>query len=126
MSKPIMQSFWYNNRGKTLDQYKYNQICFLLENNRFLLRNDQWYQAPFQTNYDEPEYIALPPDANPIHDLVSHLKTKDDYLKTVENFRKFSSGISFESQAHWIWKIQTVSLSQNYTQWASNLHLQNP
>jgi len=95
-SNPIMQSFWYNSRGKTLDKYKYNQICFLLENNRFLLRNDQWYQAPFKANYDEPLYIALPPDAHPIQDLMSELKTKDEHLKTLENFRKFSSGISFE------------------------------
>lgn len=99
-SNPVMQSFWYNNRGKTHDKFKYNQICFLLENNRFLLRNDQWFQAPFQTNYDDPKYIALPPDAHPIHDLMMNLKTKDDHLTTLENFRKFSSGISFEAQAH--------------------------
>lgn len=96
ISNPVMQSFWYNNRGKTLDKYKYNQICFLLEDNRFLLRNNQWYKAPFQAAYDTPEYIALPPDAQPIHDLIQDLKMKDDYLTTLENFRLFSSGISFE------------------------------
>lgn len=100
MSSPVMQSFWYNNRGKTLDKYKYNQVCFLLEDTRFLMRNNRWYQAPFQTGYDEPEYIALPDDAHPIHDLVKDLKTKDEHLKTLEDFRMFSSGISFEVKEH--------------------------
>jgi len=100
ISKPIMQSFWYNNRGKTLNKFKYNQVCFLLEDTRFLLRNNCWYQAPFQTGYDEPEYIALPNDAHPVQDLVKDLKSKDDYLKILEDFRMFSSDISFEAKAH--------------------------
>ncbi len=96
-SKPIMQSFWYNSRGKTLDKYRYNQICFLIEETRFLMRNNKWYQAPFQTGYDQPEYFELPPDADPIQDLVRNVHDKDMHLKTVENFRLFSSGISFEN-----------------------------
>ncbi len=97
LSMPVMQSFWYNNRGKTLDKYRYNQICFLLEETRFLMRNNKWYQAPFQTGYDEPEFIALPSDADPIRDFSMNLKTKDDYLKILDSFRLFSSGISFEN-----------------------------
>ncbi|MEO1437385.1 MAG: sulfatase-like hydrolase/transferase, partial [Bacteroidota bacterium] len=37
-SHPIMQSFWYNNHGGTMSKYKYNQICFMVDEARYLWR----------------------------------------------------------------------------------------
>ncbi len=94
-STSILQSFWYNNKGDTLDAYKYNQICFLIDEERYLMRNGKWFKAPFQTKYDEPEFLALHDSVNPIHDLTLDPKRKAMYLKNLQEFQKFSGNISF-------------------------------
>ena len=92
-SKPILQSYWYNNRGKTLKELKFNQICFLVEDSRFLLRNKDWYIAPFKTDYDEPDFTKLPSDVNPIYDLSLDPKLKNEYITVLKDFQEFSSKI---------------------------------
>ncbi|MEM7102137.1 MAG: sulfatase-like hydrolase/transferase [Bacteroidota bacterium] len=99
-SKSIMQSYWYNNRNKTLEKYKFNQICFLFNDNRYLMRNNVWYEAPFKTGYDEPDFKQLPADANPLYDLTIDAKDKQDYLKIMGDFKEFSSKITFENRPH--------------------------
>jgi len=94
-SDTVLQSYWYNNKGKTLDQYKYNQICFIENEKRFLFRNNEWYSAPIKTGYDEPDFIALGTNENPILDLDITNDRKEDVQKTIKNFKEFSSGIKF-------------------------------
>lgn len=95
-SMPVMSSYWYNNKGKTLQKYKYNQICLALGNDRFKLRNGEWFQAPFAQGGKEPEFTSLGKNTNPIHELSLPEELKKESLKKVKDFEAFSSGISFD------------------------------
>lgn len=94
-SQPIMQSFWYNNQGKTLDKFKYNQVCFLLDENRYLLRNNEWYQAS-NNLYDEPIFSLMSKGVNPLYDLGLDNQFKKEFLKTATDFQLFSDKIPFK------------------------------
>ncbi len=94
--RPVLESFWYNHSGKTLDKYKFNQICFLVNDKRFLLKNDQWFMAPKVGDYDAPQFLQLDNGTNPIEELSLSKEDKDFYLKTLKEFQLFSSGISFD------------------------------
>jgi arylsulfatase A-like enzyme len=53
-SVPIMQSYWYNNRGRTRECFRYNQFAFVAGTQRFVHRRNQWHTAPV-TQGDERE-----------------------------------------------------------------------
>lgn len=94
-SNPVLQSFWYNNHGSTMDKYKYNQICFMVDQSRYLWRNGKWFEAPFQGSMDEPQFQFLGDDIHPLYDLKMDGKRKSEYLKTLGDFSDFASGIKF-------------------------------
>ncbi len=94
-SDPVMSSYWYNNKGETLDQFKYNQICFLFDNNRYLLRNNEWFEAPMTSDYDEPVFTKLGRSDNPIFDLNLDRTRREQYARYVAEFGDFASKISF-------------------------------
>lgn len=91
----IMSSYWYNNKGQTHANYLYNQMAFLHKDQRFMLRNGEWYAAPFHADYDEPQYIKLPPGVNPIGEFVDDREQQAYYEKVVADFSNFSSKIKF-------------------------------
>lgn len=92
-SYPIMQSFWYNNKEKTLQKYKYNQFAFVVNNQRFVNRNQQWLTAPVATNEPEPHFKPLNNNINPIFEAVSDEKHKNYLLNTLNNFTQFSNKV---------------------------------
>ena len=94
---PVMSSYWYNNRGKTHPNFLYNQLAFLSRPNRFMLRNNEWYQAPFETDSDEPLYQKLPRGTDPVEEMVFDAEQRKYYRKVVSEFRDFSSKIKFYS-----------------------------
>lgn len=92
---PVMSSYWYNNRGKTHPNFLYNQIAFLSWPNRFMLRNNEWFQAPFKTDYDEPFYQKLPAGVDPVEEMVFEPEQKAYYRKVLADYRAFSAKIKF-------------------------------
>lgn len=58
-SIPIMQAYWYNNRGRTRKHFQYNQFAFVSAEQRFVHRRNQWYAAPI-THATEPEASFQP------------------------------------------------------------------
>ncbi len=68
-SMTIMQSYWYNNRGRTRPCFQYNQFAFVAGSQRYLHRQDQWLSAPI-TYWDEPEatFEALDADVDPLQE----------------------------------------------------------
>ncbi len=84
---PVMQSYWYNNMGRTLDKYIYNQFAFMNEGMRYANRNGQWLSAPPSTVEKEPVYEAMTAGVNPIEDCVED-KVRKEYL--TESFKDFS------------------------------------
>ncbi len=93
-SIPVMQSYWYNNHGKTLPKYKYNQICFVNEGSRYLYRGDKWFTAP-TTHFTETEnrYEPLPGNANPLYDCIDNPTLRNELLKILTDFSVFSDKV---------------------------------
>ncbi len=93
---PVLESFWYNNQGKTLPRYKYNQIAFVEEGERYLLRNGDWLSAPRQEAFEEETAFApLVEQADPLEEMVADRERKDYLRKAVAGFRQFASTIPF-------------------------------
>lgn len=82
-SVPVMQSYWYNNRGRTLERFRYNQFAFVADEQRFLYRRNRWYAAPM-TRSDEPEadFALLDNQVNPLYERVD-TRTRMRYLQQV-------------------------------------------
>lgn len=95
-SSPVLQSFWYNNKGETLDKYRYNQICFIENDKRYLLRNNDWFISNLKTDYDEPDFVLFDGNGDPILDAGIDVKRKEEIEKTLIDFRKFSAGIKLQ------------------------------
>lgn len=72
---PILQSYWYNNKGQTLPQYRYNQFAFVAQGRRWLDRRGAWFEAPM-TEGDAPE-AAWRPVADRTDPLREPLATPD-------------------------------------------------
>ena len=91
---PISQSYWYNNHGRTLDKYKYNQFCFHYDGMRYLKKNGSWGIAE-STAYDEGmvevPFKDIGNDVNPIHEVVEDTEVReylDKHLKAFLDFEK--------------------------------------
>jgi hypothetical protein len=96
-SMALLQSYWYNNEGKTLDQYKYNQFCFVNGNDRYVLRGGKWMQARIVENGPEPTFQYIGDGIDPIQEL-SFTGDKRNYLAdTLNRFNNFSDEIMRKS-----------------------------
>ena len=85
---PMLQSYWYDNEGHTMDKYKYNQAAFIHEDKRFVKRAGKWMYAPVATNGAEPTFEFVDSNFNPIEELQLPAARKK-YVE--ENFKDFSA-----------------------------------
>ena len=97
-SMPLLQSYWYNNEGQTMDKYKYNQFCFVEGRDRYVLRADRWMHAPVSTLGEaEPTFGYIGEGINPIHELNLDPDKKQFLSSTIEDFRRFSDAVMKKS-----------------------------
>lgn len=99
---PVLQSYWYNNNHETLDRYRYNQMCFIEGNQRFVYRDTvdkkfRWLQAPvdeliggFKT---EPNFEEVEATFDPIEEVVQDTARKEYLRRKVKEFKEFSDKI---------------------------------
>ncbi|HNL07120.1 MAG TPA: sulfatase-like hydrolase/transferase, partial [Chitinophagales bacterium] len=93
-SVSVLQSYWYNNKGKTLPQYKYNQICFVEGEHRYVYRSTNWLWAPISKDGGrEPEFEPLVPQANPIYDAVKNPERRKKLNAIFNDFKTFAEKI---------------------------------
>lgn len=90
-SYPIMQSSWYNNQGRTLARYKYNQICFLEGGTRWLYRRGDWYAAPPATVGREADFVRLPSGTNPLDEAIVDAERRAHLKRVLTDFEAFSA-----------------------------------
>lgn len=90
-SYPIMQSSWYNNQGRTLARYKYNQICFLEGGTRWLYRRGEWFSAPRATLGREADFIRLPSGTNPLDEAIVDAERRAHLKRVLADFEAFSA-----------------------------------
>ncbi|MSP55473.1 MAG: hypothetical protein EXR69_07715 [Myxococcales bacterium] len=89
-SLPVMESAWYNNQGKTLQRYRYDQIAFVEGGQRFLNRQGGWWTAAAATVGPEPVFEPLPSGVDPIEDAVVP-ERRAALRETVSAFRGFAT-----------------------------------
>jgi arylsulfatase A-like enzyme len=68
-SSTILESYWYNRDGKTLDQYRFNQFAFTHDNNKYIKKNDEWMFGRVANGIPESEYEGLGVGVDPIEEL---------------------------------------------------------
>lgn len=100
-STPVLESFWYNNNGKTLPQFKYNQYAFVAGNMRYVHRKDRWFAAP-ATKGDEPEapFVALDPGVNPLLEGVDVPERMAELRPHFADFVAFSERVLQKKDEH--------------------------
>lgn len=90
-SYPIMQSAWYNNQGRTLARYKYNQICVLEGGMRYLYRRGDWFAAPPATSGPEPTFQPLPAGTNPLEEAIVDQERRAHLKRVLADFEAYSA-----------------------------------
>jgi Sulfatase len=90
---PILQSFWYNNEGLTLPKYKYNQICFVEGDQRYVNRAGEWLQAPVGTTGAEPIFQKIGTQTNPLEELKLSAERRAYMQQVFGDFSTFSEQI---------------------------------
>lgn len=99
-SVPVMQSYWYNNRGRTHARFRYNQFAFVAGEQRYLYRSDRWYSAPI-TRQDEPEaaFRAMDEGIDPLREGVAEAERLAYLRGAFADFRTFSDRVMRNSSA---------------------------
>jgi arylsulfatase A-like enzyme len=92
-SYPIMQSCWYNNQGKTLEKYRYNQICLLEGGTRWMRRRNEWFSAPPATDGTEVAFTRLPPGVDPLQEGVIAPERRKYLSGVLRDFGDFSARV---------------------------------
>ena len=90
---PLIQSFWYDNDGKTLDKFKYNQVAFIEGDKRFVLRAGEWMYAPVSQNGNEPFFEYVQQNFNPLEELQLEAGRKKYLEQSIKDFSVFSDKI---------------------------------
>ena len=93
-SLTVMQSYWYNNRGRTRPCFRYNQFAFVAGSQRYLHRRDQWFTAPI-TRRDEPEatFEVLDADINPLLEHLDAAERLDDIRRAFDAYQVFAAAL---------------------------------
>lgn len=68
-SEPVLESYWYNRDGKTLDKYRFNQFAFVVDEEKYVRRNKEWLSSKIANGTPETVFKPLPPNTNPIEEL---------------------------------------------------------
>ncbi|MBL0310074.1 MAG: sulfatase-like hydrolase/transferase [Bacteroidetes bacterium] len=90
---PMLEGFWYNNEGRTLAKYKYNQLAFIEGDKRFVKRAGDWMYAPTTMNGNEPVFEFVEKNFNPLEEL-NLTEQRKKYLKqSMDGFSIFSENI---------------------------------
>jgi len=90
---PLIESFWYDNDGRTLDKYKYNQVAFIQHDKRFVLRAGEWMYAPVGKQGDEPVFEYVEKSFNPLEELNLEAGRKKYLEQSIKEFSGFSEKI---------------------------------
>jgi hypothetical protein len=90
----MMQSYWYNNRGRTRPCFQYNQFAFVAGAQRYLHRRDQWFAAPI-TRWDEPEatFEALDAEVNPLRERLDTPERLDYIRRAFDAYHAFAAAL---------------------------------
>ena len=58
-SSSVTEAFWYNNRGRTRAEYRYNQFSFVAGPTRYVHRRGNWSASVVSKELSEPSLEAM-------------------------------------------------------------------
>jgi hypothetical protein len=90
---PILQSYWYDNNGKTMDKFIFNQFCFVQDKMRYAYKNGNWSGARISENAIEPKFEPLPVGFDPIEETVIDLERKTLLIRSLKEFNAFQKDL---------------------------------
>jgi hypothetical protein len=77
-----------------LEKYKFNQLAFVEGDQRFMLRQDNWYSAPRQQGVElEMSFEALNGGIDPIQEAVGDPSRRRYLMDQINRYRAFSESI---------------------------------
>ena len=90
---PVLESYWYNNEGRTMNKYKFNQAAFIEGDKRFVHRAGNWMYAPVGTNGKEPAFEFVEQGFNPVEELRLSVERKKYLERSLKDFSVFSDKV---------------------------------
>ncbi len=93
-STTVMQSYWYNNRGRTRPCFQYNQFAFIAGSQRYLYRRDQWFSAPITCGEaSEATFEPLDRGVNPLRERLDTPERLAYIRRAFEAYRMFAAAL---------------------------------
>ncbi|MBD3275868.1 MAG: sulfatase-like hydrolase/transferase, partial [Candidatus Marinimicrobia bacterium] len=89
---PVLESFWYNRKGKTLPKYRHDQFAFIADKHRYVKNGDGWHVFELG-NGDSANVEEIPYHSNPIYDVSLPKEQRDDLIKNFDEFISFSNSL---------------------------------
>ncbi len=90
----VLESCWYNCQGATLPKFKYNQLCFVNNDMRYMRRDGAWYSAAVSTLQGEAPFARVAPRVDPVAELPLPADHRTRLRRLITDFEAFSSRIS--------------------------------
>jgi hypothetical protein len=95
-SETLLEAYWYNNRGRTLEKYRYNQFAFLDQGTKYVNRRGQWESGAIEDGGPEATWERL--DGNPIEELQLGRERKERLQEAHAGFSEFEGRIRKQGQ----------------------------
>lgn len=88
----ILESYWYNKDGQTLEKYQDDQFAFIHQGHRYIVNGEGWNTFTLG-NGDSAEVEELPYDANPIYELDFSKTQRRNLEQKYQEFKSFSESL---------------------------------
>ena len=93
-SHPVLESYWYNRDGKTLDRYRFNQFAFTHSDQKYVRRNDEWLHGRIANGIPEKDFSPLDKGVNPIEEIDFDNDEERSFLrKQHDDFEVYSNAV---------------------------------
>jgi len=94
---PVLQSAWYDNQGRTLPRYRFNQLAFLAQDRRWMRRRGAWHTASVSApGAPEPRWEPLPRGTDPVEELDLGATRRAALRGAIASFGEYSRSIGGE------------------------------
>lgn len=92
-SESLLESYWYNRDGKTLDKYRFNQFAFVHDEQKYIRRNDEWLESEIANGSPESGFKPLSPGTNPIEEIEIAEERRSYIRKRFHEYDVFSKNV---------------------------------
>ena len=91
-SNSVTEAFWYNNRGRTRPEHRYNQFSFIADSKRYVHRAGQWSRCAVHSELSEPALEAMG-TADALQEAVLDPSQRTSLQLAFDQYRTFSRAV---------------------------------